>query len=303
MNSPASRRPSRPGFTLIELLVVIAIIAILVSLLLPAVQQSREAARRASCANNLMQLALALQNYEVSAGHFPPGTIAANGPIRTLPTAEAYRALDPMPYHMNWLTQILPQLDEGPLYAHLDFSRSVYAEANDAVRETLPSGILCPSSATSAGYAGCIGGEDEPIDVDNGGVLFLNSAITYAEITDGAHHTLLIGEGGDGGWSTLSWASGTAATLAHSGVEPNAAPRLGNGALPVPEEGDVAADGETPDPDAVALEVSGFYSSHVGGVQAALCDGAVRFFSDSIDATTWSRLGDRNDGELLPPGY
>ncbi|QDT15930.1 DUF1559 domain-containing protein [Alienimonas californiensis] len=285
---------------------VIAIIAILISLLLPAVQQSRETARRAACANNLMQLALALQNYEVSAGHFPPGTIAAEGPIRTLPTVEDYRALEPMPYHMNWLTQILPQLDERPLYAHLDFGRSVYAEANDDARQARPAGIACPSSPSrwaGSDYAGCIGGEDEPIDVDNGGVLFLNSAITYSEITDGAHHTLLIGEGegAAAGLGTLSWASGTAATLAQAGVAPNSNPEW------IDEVATVNADENAVDAEAAAeataLEVRGFSSSHIGGVQAALCDGAVRFFAETIDAQTWSRLGDRDDGELLPPGY
>uniref|UniRef100_UPI0026245DDA DUF1559 family PulG-like putative transporter n=1 Tax=uncultured Gimesia sp. TaxID=1678688 RepID=UPI0026245DDA len=73
---------SRSGFTLIELLVVIAIIAILIALLLPAVQQAREAARRSSCKNNLVQLNIALQNYEMAHNVFPSGTINLTGPIR-----------------------------------------------------------------------------------------------------------------------------------------------------------------------------------------------------------------------------
>ena len=299
----------RGGFTLIELLVVIAIIAILVSLLLPAVQQSREAARRATCANHLMQLALAVQNYEVSQGHFPPGTMAESGPVRTLGAPADYLALDPVPYHMNWITQILPELDERPLYAHLDFSKSVYDPANDEAASHPPAGTYCPSSAGgSGGYAGCTGGKDVPIDTDNGGVLFLNSAIRYRDITDGAHHTLLIGEGGGGGL-TLSWASGTAATLAHAGTPPNDGTvdgRLPLGEVPLRPDGDPDGEGEQgerPDADALALEVFGFYSAHPGGVQAALCDGAVRFFSDSVDTDVWTRLGERADGELLPAGY
>ncbi|MEM9702220.1 MAG: DUF1559 domain-containing protein [Planctomycetota bacterium] len=197
----------RRGFTLIELLVVIAIIAILVSLLLPAVQQSRETARRAMCANNLMQLALALQNYEVSSGHFPPGTMADEGPILTRVGPEDYLANPPVPYHMNWLTQILPQLDERPLHGHLDFSQSIYAQANDKAREAEPAGIRCPSSPNGS-YSGCIGGQDVPIDADNGGVLFLNRAATYADISDGAHHTLLLSESGARSGLALSWASG-----------------------------------------------------------------------------------------------
>ena len=290
----------RAGFTLIELLVVIAIIAILVSLLLPAVQQSRETARRAVCANNLMQLALAVQNYEVAAGQFPPGTLAAGGPVRTLGAPADYLALDPVPYHMNWVTQILPELDERPLYHHLDFSKSVYAPANDAARGTAPSVFFCPSQGGAGGYAGCTGGHDVPIDAGNTGVLFLNSAIRYSDITDGAHHTLLIGEGGAAGAFGLSWASGTAATLAHTGTPPNDPDGptfmvpIGN----VPDDGGDPAIG-----DAAALAVGGFASAHVSGFQAAMCDGAVRFLPDTIDADVYSRLGDRADGELLPAGY
>ena len=81
------------GFTLIELLVVIAIISVLVALLLPAVQAAREAARRAQCLNNLMQLAIALQNYEASYEVFPPGVVNDTGPVLDQPKG----------YHFGWL--------------------------------------------------------------------------------------------------------------------------------------------------------------------------------------------------------
>ena len=302
---PSPRPASRVGFTLIELLVVIAIIAILVSLLLPAVQQSREAARRASCMNNLMQLGLAVQNYELAHGRFPPGCVNDGGPVRTLGAVEDYLALDPVPYHMGWLAQILPQLDEKPVFRHIDFTQSVYAEANRPPREVPISVFLCPSDAArvsgAAGtnYAGCTGGTEEPIDVDNGGLLYLNSAVTYAMIEDGAHNTLLISEtlrndgSWDQAWRVQAWISGTASSLRNTGSPPNAwEDRLGpNGIVPANEPADGPAD---------PLHVGGFASRHAGGVVlGAMADGSVTSFSGSIDPETWSHLGDRNDGAMI----
>src|ERR1700735_1506800 len=112
------------GFTLIELLVVIAIIAVLISLLLPAVQASREAARRAQCVNNLMQIILAVKNYESSHEVLPPGTINPTGPIVNKPQG----------YHHNWISQILPYLEYRNVNRNIDFNVGVYDTANTTVR-------------------------------------------------------------------------------------------------------------------------------------------------------------------------
>src|SRR5213083_896811 len=104
------RNPRHRGFTLIELLVVIAIIAVLIALLLPAVQQAREAARRTQCKNNLMQLGLALHNYEMAYELLPPGSINPTGPIRN----------ESKGYHMGWMVQILPYIDQGNVFDHFD---------------------------------------------------------------------------------------------------------------------------------------------------------------------------------------
>src|SRR4051794_28379521 len=93
----------RDGFTLIELLVVIAIISVLIALLLPAIQAAREAARRVQCVNNLMQIGIALQNYESSHELLPPGVINPSGPIQNAPTG----------YHASWMLQLLPFLEQS----------------------------------------------------------------------------------------------------------------------------------------------------------------------------------------------
>src|SRR5205807_222863 len=116
----ASRSARPRGFTLIELLVVIAIIAVLIALLLPAVQSAREAARRSQCSNNLMQLAIALQNYEGSYEVFPPGVVNDTGPILDQPKG----------YHFGWLVRILPYCEMRNTYNHFNLSVSVYDTPN-----------------------------------------------------------------------------------------------------------------------------------------------------------------------------
>ena len=140
---PGGHRPAtraeRDGFTLIELLVVIAIIAILIALLLPAVQQAREAARRTTCKNNLMQLGLALQNIEAQYEHLPPGTINDSGPIRNQPKGN----------HVSWIVQLLPFIDQGNAFEHYDASVGVYDPKNAQVRALVIPVLRCPSSASN----------------------------------------------------------------------------------------------------------------------------------------------------------
>src|SRR6478752_7496148 len=108
------RKSRRVGFTLVELLVVIAIIGVLVALLLPAVQQAREAARRMSCQNNLKQLGLAMHNYESTHKVLPPGGQPAKGTSNN--------------YGVSWLALILPYMEQGNVYDKFDFEGTTAAQ-------------------------------------------------------------------------------------------------------------------------------------------------------------------------------
>jgi prepilin-type N-terminal cleavage/methylation domain-containing protein len=121
------------GFTLVELLVVIAIIGILVALLLPAVQAARDAARRTQCANNLKQIALAVLNYENAKEHLPPGSETQGTSING-------------PYMSTWTVEILPQMEEQPLYDLWNQKEPIHApNFNREIRETILPSYLCPS--------------------------------------------------------------------------------------------------------------------------------------------------------------
>jgi prepilin-type N-terminal cleavage/methylation domain-containing protein len=118
------RRSRQRGFTLLELLVVIAIIAILIALLLPSVQQAREAARKTQCLNNLMQIGVAFRNYQHQHSVLPPGCINPVGPIRSLESGideQTPVATDPG-YRVGWIPQLLPFLGQQGVYQQIDFN-------------------------------------------------------------------------------------------------------------------------------------------------------------------------------------
>lgn len=278
----------RNAFTLVELLVVIAIIGILVALLLPAVQAAREAARRMSCTNNLTQLSIAVQGYESAFRVYPPGTIEESGPIVNVAKG----------YHHNWLAKILPYMEEQNTYQHIDFSVGVYDAKNQPVRGVMVSLHACPSDPWASGeknatsYAGLHHDQDEPIDISNNGVFFLNSDVDYEQISDGTSHTIFVGEKFSDRQLDLGWMSGTRWTLRNTGTPLNAVrPKSWGGATNEQQD--------TSDP----LAVGGFGSSHPGGANFAFGDGHVGFLSETVDLPSYRQLGHRADGELLKRDY
>ena len=325
------------AFTLVELLVVIAIIGILVALLLPAVQAAREAARRSSCTNNLVQMIIGIHTYESAHRVYPTGTIDAQGPIQNVPRG----------YHHSWVTHLLPYVDQRVAYNHVDRSVSVYHKNNSTVRTLEPGLFRCSSSVINRGghtnYAAVHHDVEAPIDSNNNGVFFLNTRVRYLDVSDGASQTLFLGEKlcivGD-----LGWMSGTNATLRNTGTPINAvlvlqrrfrglqardsasASRgfddfdrsMQSQVLGEPTEppGGMTALGAEPEAAPVsplpagtgpvvkgipmtATAVGGFASQHPGGASFALGDGSVKFFADTINTKLLQQLAHRADGQLL----
>jgi len=272
----------RKAFTLVELLVVIAIIGILVGLLLPAVQAAREAARRMSCSNNMVQISLSAHHYEFTMEHLPDGVTDETGPIRN--EENAGQAI-------GWMARILPYIEQQSAFGMLDLSKSAYSAENAKVRALQVPTFRCPSNPMMYGrdalanvgtsdYAGCYNDVEVPIDNDNNGIFYRNSSTRFAQITDGTTNTIMLGEH-RGDEDALGWLTGTRATLRNTGEF------VGH------------RTNETATQDLRVLEVGGFDSYHQGGGNFALADGAVIFFSHSIDPKIFQLLGNRSDGELI----
>lgn len=275
-------RKSHFGFTLVELLVVVAIIGILIGMLLPAVQQVREAARRTACANNLVQIGIATHNYEFAHEHLPPGVMDKKGPVLATPKG----------LHVGFLVELLPYIEQRGIASNFDKSIGTYAVPNEPARQMAIPTYSCPSfygtgqlnadgSAGMSNYAGCHHGTETPIDKDNNGVLFLNSKVTFGDMLDGSSNTILAGDFLPYD-DSLGWASGTRASLRNMSeiVDPEdwEAVRL---APPAPNI------------------VGGFGSMHSSGANFCLAGGSVQFLTNTMDVEIRTNLGDRADGAMM----
>jgi prepilin-type N-terminal cleavage/methylation domain-containing protein len=294
-------RKARRGFTLIELLVVIAIIAILVGLMMPAVQSAREAASRISCTNNLKQIALAMHLYHDQTKHLPPTRLPGQGP--------------------TWAWLILPNLEQQNLY-NLWAPNTPYPLVAPSVVSTPVPILFCPSRRGPADglslpfqnpnpacltlppvagalgdYAASIGttGADYPVTITNGPTLVPNGAfqlpfgampfgLRFADFSDGLSNTILVGEKHvpRGQFGQYPWDCSI-----YDGHNPVCNTRAGGPDFPI---------AMTPlDPGWK------FGSYHPQVCQFALCDGSVQTIMNMINPNIFGLLVQRNDGQPIPP--
>lgn len=288
---------ARPGgFTLIELLVVIAIISVLMAMLLPAVQQAREAARRTQCSNNLKQIGLAFHSYHDVALKFPNTEVGGSG---TLAKASAFAA-------------ILPYIDQGNNWKLYNFSLGNSDPANlQVVSQKIPT-YLCPSGILrrNVPISGCDANDRAPGTYalstgsgdawgpegggppHNGAIISGKSGTTsLAEIRDGTSKTLLAGESawnfpdyvftsgpcnGQPRWGFTYWSSPYPLATAFTTQPPFNPKKM----------------------DGDSSRLSHFRSDHPGVVNFVFCDGSVRFLNESINQTVLDAMATRDAGDL-----
>ncbi len=296
------RRRARTGFTLIELLVVIAIIAILIGLLLPAVQGAREAARRTQCINNLKQLALGCLNYVDTLGAFPQGSYMMPPPgAMSMPRSGSHE-------QGPWIG-ILPFIEQGPLYAAFNSNVHYTDPPNHSVISTGLSVHWCPSDPAVkqaiyvspslpmryTSYMGNAGTWSSPGRFQDksspvfdkalaqaNGIFHFYSNTTLSSVTDGTSTTMLAAESAYGKLKPNDqqefhwWASGNYSDSMFTTLFPlNPFTRFTDGSLY--PGADLGVD------DRYASAASSY---HPGGACVVFCDGSVHFIKDTID--TWA---------------
>jgi prepilin-type N-terminal cleavage/methylation domain-containing protein/prepilin-type processing-associated H-X9-DG protein len=321
----------RRAFTLIELLVVIAIIAILIGLLLPAVQKVREAAARAKCQNNLKQMSLATMNYEGLKGVLPGGAATKDG-------------------YFSPAAQILPYIEQAALYKKFVVTTGPFDPPNDAAATQRPTIFICPSEAypntqTPMGWGnyhancgtwiytahiwdgpfGPAPDEDAKTEAVPGSIYL--KPIKLLDISDGTSNTAMYAEVANGLNDATPPRSKIADCYEVAGTVTTSSATAARNFLLQQQDWKTAAivGGGTwryrgyPWSEGSAWRgwynhllppnnpcwrpndwwalVSPASSYHTGGVNICMCDGSVKFVTDNVDATVWAAAGSRNGGE------
>ena len=318
-------QPRYRGFTLIELLVVIAIIAILIALLLPAVQQAREAARRTQCKNNLKQLGIAAHNYHDTHNSFPLNASSS------LYGYSAHAQL--LPFHEQANLHSLIDFNL-PAQVGLPWAPTMNPVIEPVASRTLKV-LLCPSEAGNPYYVdgngdtwaggnyllnGGSGNGIQYCSSKNDGLFWRGSRTKFRDITDGTSNTVFMAESlfGDRGPGTTTLQDANRQMKRVSGGPPCGPTADAMVGMPATSfegrragawilstgfhslvHGYFTPNSELPDMTHHGEVVSGPRSLHFGGAQVALCDGSVRFVSDSVDLNTFRNAFARNDGEVL----
>ncbi|MEZ6141098.1 MAG: DUF1559 domain-containing protein [Zavarzinella sp.] len=295
-------RFTKKGFTLIELLVVIAIIAILIGLLLPAVQKVREAANRAKCTNNLKQIGLAMHNYHATYDHFCPG-------YTSTPASVNGDGLGP---GWGWGAYLLPYLEQENLFRQIDITRDISDPFHAAVRTTILKGYRCPSDSPSqelcliptatgsvnvafSNYVG-MGGTFEVTDNPdvNTGILLRNSKISTSGITDGTSNTIFVIERDSKRSPLTTWVG--AITDSHN---PPLNPAYGPEGPPTLILTNTGEHDEGRVPNNNLQHVEDPTSRHTAGVNTLFGDGSVRMLKNSINPFAWEAYGTIAGGEVI----
>jgi prepilin-type N-terminal cleavage/methylation domain-containing protein/prepilin-type processing-associated H-X9-DG protein len=300
---------SRRGFTLIELLVVIAIIAVLVGMLVPAVQKVREAASRLQCKNNLKQIGLALHNYHDRYHHFPAGYVTQVAPDNS--------DLGP---GWGWGAYLLADLEQEPLQRQIRFDLDIKDPLNAAARVAVLSIYVCPSEMRTGTFTVVDANGNPLVDVargsyvamngvlgvtsdawDNNGAFLRNTALRIADITDGLSNTLFVGERCTN-MSSTTWTGAVTGGVVPAQRYPTRAEQLANAesaaalVLAHGSRSHIPNDNLVFDADATA-------SYHTNGVNFLFGDGSVQSIASSISGLVYEALLTRAGNEPNTSDY